>query len=208
MNVVVKNARLLSKSKRYYSASALGLKEKALRKFWISQSFLGINLVASWSVRHARGRPGAGAAWSKAGNNTSSTGAGTVISLIWSEVGWINGYTGVTGAVPGRHSVFGIIGLAFFLGWKGNAHHGSFRAVGARKKSGNAADRGKHMGVAHFGWYGAFCKVFSVNCIAARIVGADTGNGKFAGFAADLCSFHAVRNGESRDHLNPRERGS
>lgn len=76
------------------------------------------------------------------------------------------------------------------------------------RKSGNAADRGKHMGVAHFGWYGAFCKVFSVNCIAARIVGADTGNGKFAGFAADLCSFHAVRNGESRDHLNPRERGS
>lgn len=113
-----KNARLLSKSKRYYSCICIGIKEKALRKFWISQSFLGINLVASWSVRHARGRPGAGAAWSKAGNNTSSTGAGTVISLIWSEVGWINGYTGVTGAVPGRHSVFGIIGLAFFLGWR------------------------------------------------------------------------------------------
>ena len=65
--------------------------------------------------------PGAGAAWSKARNNTSSTGAGTVISLIWSKVRRINCHAGVTGAVPGRHSVFGIIGLAFLSGREGNA---------------------------------------------------------------------------------------
>ena len=104
----------------------------------------------------------------------------------------------MTGTLPGWHCIFGIIGFAFFVSRKCNPHDGCLRAVRSRKKTGFAADSGKYVGVAHFGRYGSLCEVFCVYGIAARIMGADARNRQFAGFAADLCSFHAVWYGEAR----------
>ena len=75
---------------------------------------------------------------------------------------------------------------------------GGLRAVRARKESGYAADGCEHMGVAHLCRYGSLGKVFRVDSVTTRVVGADTRNGQLAGFAADLCGFDAVRNGEAR----------
>ena len=103
----------------------------------------------------------------------------------------------MAGAVTGRHCVFGIIGLAFLSGREGNAYPGGLRTVSTRKKSGDAAYGSEHMGVAHFCRDGSFREIFRIDRISARIVGADTRNGKLTGFAADLCGLHAVRNGEA-----------
>ena len=59
------------------------------------------------------------------------------------------------------------------------------------------AYRRAHVIVAHVRGNGSFGKIFRVYRVAPRVVGADAGDGEFAGFTADLCGLHAVRNRKS-----------
>ena len=158
---------------------------------WFTMRKCQQHLVPSRPIRYRGRRAGACTARPKTWNGSSgaagaSRASGGGACIVRSQIGRIDGNACVAGAAFGWHCVFGIVGLAFLVSWQGNTHMGGLRAVRARKESGYAADGCEHMGVAHLCRYGSLGKVFRVDSVTTRVVGADTRNGQLAGFAADL----------------------
>lgn len=97
-----------------------------------------------------------------------------------------------------RHCKYGIIRSTFFAGRQRHKYGGRpFRTEWGGQTVGFRAYRRAHVIVAHVRGNGSLGKIFRVYRVAPRVVGADAGDGEFAGFTADLCGLHAVRNRKS-----------
>lgn len=94
---------------------------------------------------------------------------------------------GVDRAVA-RHCKYGIVRGTFFAGRQRHEYGGRpFRTEWGGQTVGFRAYRGAHVIVAHVRGNSSLGEIFRVYRVAPRVVGADTGDGEFAGFTA-ICA--------------------